>query len=334
MTKSFRILALDGGGIHGAATAAYLTHIEGQVDTPIRRFFDLIVGTSTGGLIGLALARDIPAEEVLDLYLNRGPQLFQRRLALLPKSMVSAFGPIYRSEPLHEELQRILGEDTRLGDAKCRVCVPAVNITSGRAVVFKTRHHEDFERDFRLRMWRVAAATAAAPIYFRPVEIPEAGWFVDGGLWSNTPTTVGVAEGIKLGYRLSEIHVLSVGTGLQALHVEGASHRLWGHLRHGLIGWGRSLVGLTMHVQSQRANNLSRYLLPREQFMRVNFPLPPEAGGLDAVHQVEMFAQRARACAKAEARDVRRRFFSEEALPFAPLPLPVDGRISSPDIPG
>lgn len=325
MTKKFRVLALDGGGIHGAATAAFLAHIEEQVGAPLRRFFDLIVGTSTGGLIGLALARDVPASEILSLYIDRGPQLFQRRLPFLPTKLASIFGPIYQSKPLHQEIKSILGAETHLGSAKCRVCVPAVNITSGSVVVFKTRHHADFEDDFRFRMWRVAAATAAAPIYFPPVEIPDVGWFVDGGLWSNTPTTVGIAEGIKLGYQLSEIHVLSVGTGMQSLHVEGAPHRFWGHLRHGLLGWGQSLVSLTMHAQSERANNLSSYFLPEGQLKRIDFPLPIGAGGLDAVHQVDMFARRARACAKAEARDVRHQFFNDEAASFTPLPFPANG---------
>jgi predicted acylesterase/phospholipase RssA len=178
-------------------------------------------------------------------------------------------------------------------------------------------------------MWRIAAATAAAPIFFRPVRIESTGWFVDGGLWANTPITVGVAEGIKLGYSLDEIRVLSVGTGQQSFHYEGAPHPVLGRFRHGLLGWRQSLVSLTMHAQSQRANNLTSYFLPSGQLMRIDFPLPSDAGGLDAVHQASMFAERARAHAKVVSREVRRQFFSEEALPFTPVPIPKGGVIST-----
>ena len=319
-SPTFRVLALHGGGIHGVATATYLADIEQRTEAPLYRHFDLVTGTSTGGLIALALSLGISAVEVQRLYLEEGASIFQRRHSLLPKRLAALIGPLYRSAPFHDQLQRVLGRDTRLGEAKCRLCIPAINIRSGDAVVFKTRHHEDFERDHRLRMWRVAAATTAAPIFFRPAQIPKRGWFVDGGLWANAPIEVGVAEGLKLGYRLDEIEVLSIGTGTQAFHKAGLPHWIFRHARHGLLGWGRKLVHLIMRTQVQRAQNLTGYLFPEGHLRHIDFDLPDYAGGLDAVGRAEMFAERARARAKRTARDVRERFFSETTELFTPLP--------------
>lgn len=318
--RPFHILALDGGGVHGAATTAFLACIEDHVQQPIHCYFDLIAGTSTGGLIGLALSRNIPAAEIEALYLDRGPRLFKRRFPYLPRKVAAALGPLYRSAPLHEEIRSTLGEETLLGDAKCRVCVPAVNITSGEPVVFKTRHHEEYERDYRYKMWKVAAATSAAPGYFRPVEIPGAGWFVDGGLWANSPVDVGIAEAIKLGYDLRDIRVLSIGTGNSTYHRNGAPHRVFGQLRNGVLGWSLDLIGLMMRSQTRRAENLCSYLLPKEELVRIDFPLPPDAGGLDAVGEVEIFATRAREEAKRSGRYIRESFFKAVAPPFEPLP--------------
>lgn len=197
--RRFRILALDGGGVRGACTAAFLTRLEDGLDAPIARYFDLICGTSTGGILALGLATEHPAAELLELYQARADVLFRRRYPWLPKLAAMAVDSLYLNEGLHAELRDVLGSETTLGSAVTRVCVPAMNVTTGRATVFKTRHMADLERDHLLPMWRVAAATAAAPIYFDPVEIPGCGHYVDGGLWANTPATVGILEAIRLG---------------------------------------------------------------------------------------------------------------------------------------
>ncbi len=321
--RTFKILALDGGGIRGVMPAAYLHYVEERIGQPLHRYFDLIVGTSTGGLIALALSREVSSAEILRLYRERGKLIFKRRYPWLHrKAALLVAGSLYKSETLHEELQRILGENTRIGEAACRVCIPAVNVTSGNIVVFKTRHHEDFERDHRLHMWRVAAATAAAPTYFSPIQIPEVGWFADGGLWANSPAMVGVLEGIKLGHRLEDIQVLSLGTGSTAFYKNGTPGTdFFGHARFSLIGWGSQLVNLVMRAQSQRARNFTRYLLPPDNHLRIDFELPPEGCELDAVHMTEMLAYRAHAIAKTTARKVRQQFFETEAEAFIPVPL-------------
>lgn len=322
--RYFRVLALDGGGVRGVCPAAYLTVLEQKVGAPLHRFFDLICGTSTGGIIALALAFEVPMEEVLALYRDRAEVLFRRRYPWLPRSLALLADSLYLSEPLHEELRRVLGNDTKLGEARKRLCVPAVNITTGRATVFKTRHDEEFDRDHKLEVWRIAAATAAAPVYFDPVQVPDCGVFVDGGLWANTPATVGILEGRRLGYDLNEIELLSIGTGAGTFHRSAklgrrASRRLGRSASHGLVGWGTGLVSLSMHAQTDRAENFMHYLLG-ERHRRVQFRLPEGAFDLDAVEEVETLAQIALEEAKRSAREVRERFMDTEAASFLSIP--------------
>jgi len=308
--SEFRVLALHGGGIHGVATAAYLADLEKHSDTRVLEHFDLLVGTSTGGIIALALSLGIPASEIETLYCEHGAEIFSRRIPLpLPSWIAGFFGPVYYDDSLHQLLADILGPATQLGDANCPLCIPAINITAGRNVVFKTRHRPEYERDHELKMWRVAGATAAAPVYFPPTHIPDRGWFVDGGLWSNAPIEVGIAEGCKLGYALDRIEVLSIGTGQRAFCRNGTAHWLLRNARHGAAGWGLDLVDLVMRSQSQRSRNLAEYLLPDDQLVHVDFPLHDGAGGLDAVGEVDTFADRARTQAKRNGQSVRRRFF-------------------------
>ena len=317
----FKILAIDGGGIRGACPAAFLHHIEECIDAPIHRFFDLIVGTSTGGIIALAVSRGVPVAEILELYRHKGKEIFKRRHPRLPKKLARVTGSLYRSDILHKEIRHVLGKNTVLGDAACRICIPAVNITSGDNVVFKTRHHKNLERDHRLPMWRVAAATAAAPTYFSPVEIPDFGWFVDGGVWANSPAMVGVAEGIFLGHRLEDIRVLSLGTGTTSFCMNGSpGYGPLGHARFSLAGWGTQLVDLVMRAQTQRVHNFTHYFLPSGHNLRVTFELPPGNCSLDDVDMTEIFVNRAFVEAKKIGRKVRNQFFKTVVPKFTPVP--------------
>jgi len=320
--SDFKVLSIDGGGIRGISPATYLSYVEERLELPIHRYFDLTTGTSTGGLIALALARGISAKKIETLYREKGETIFTPRLRLPGKLLPRLTGSHYRGKPLHKELKRVFGKDTPLGEAKCRACIPALNITTGRVKVFKTRHHAEFERDYMLPMWRVAAATSAAPTFFPPVKFPSTGeYYIDGGLWANAPSVVGAAEGMMLGAARENIRVLSIGTGKTAYYKDGAPGAgPLGRFRFGVLGWGRDLVQLVMQAQSQRATNLADgYLLPEDNHVRVEFELPDGDFGLDAVHQTNVLAARAHDKAKNTAYDVRQVFFQTEAQSFEPI---------------
>ena len=322
-STEFKVLSLDGGGIRGVFAATYLAYVEKHLRDRTGRYFDLIVGTSTGGIIALALAMRIPASRIASLYQQKGEMIFTRRWpSFLGRKVPMAVDSLYRSGPLYEELKSVFGEETLLGEASNRLCIPALNLSTGKAVVFKTRHHDEYERDHELPLWKVAAATSAAPLYFRSVSIPQAGGaFVDGGLWANTPTMVGVAEAIRLGYTREQVRVLSIGTGSKAFYRDGhADGRFLGGLRFGFAGWRNDLVDLVMRSQTQRASNLSSYLLPDENHRRIEFDLPGDDFGLDAVRYTNLLAERAHEKGKSTSYDVRKEFFQRQVEPFEPLP--------------
>lgn len=313
----FRVLSLDGGGVRGVCTAAYLAHVEAAVGEPLYRFFDLICGTSTGGLIALALAQGTPASEILELYRERSAALFSRRHPRLPRKAAMFAGSLYESAPLHAELRRVLGDDVRIGASKTRVCVPAVNISTGKVVVFKTRHHARLHRDHLLPAWKVAAATSAAPVFFDPFRIDGVGLLVDGGLWANTPATVGIIEALDQGYTLGDVELLSIGTGAAGFHRAGAGGTR--RARYGLAWWGAGLVDLSMHAQTDRAEN-DMHLLLGERHTRIQFALPDGTFELDDVSRVGLLADLASEQERRSGHAVRERFFADTVTPFIPLP--------------
>ncbi len=160
--KPFQILALSGGGYRGLYTAKIIADIESEIDAPIGTRFDLITGTSIGGILALALALEIPAQRIVDLFVKHGEEIFKKRWSLL-RYIRAPYSP----EPLRRLLvSKDLFGEMCLGACKHPVIVPSVNYSTGAPVLFKTSHHADFKRDHRFRVVDVALATSAAPAIF------------------------------------------------------------------------------------------------------------------------------------------------------------------------
>lgn len=159
-----RVLSIDGGGYLGLATASFIRAIEKYYDLRFSEIFDLFCGTSTGGIIALALAGGASGQEIVDLYKTMGPTVFRRR-TLLGRAFL---GPKYRSEPLRRVLEGHF-QSTNLDDVRKRgkkLLITAFNISTGQPRLFKTNHSEDLKRDGELKLADVAMATSAAPTYF------------------------------------------------------------------------------------------------------------------------------------------------------------------------
>jgi patatin-like phospholipase/acyl hydrolase len=169
---AFQILSLSGGGYLGLYTIAVLEKLEEQTERPVASHFDLIAGTSIGGILALALAAEIPAKQIRIAFENNGAKIFSSRAA--PKTKFGEFFDFFRSirsskydsGPLRDTITEILGKDTLLGDLRHPVIVPSVNLTKGKPQVFKTDHHPDFRIDHSRSAIDVALATSAAPTYF------------------------------------------------------------------------------------------------------------------------------------------------------------------------
>ncbi|MDQ0230939.1 CBASS cGAMP-activated phospholipase [Metabacillus malikii] len=245
-----RILSIDGGGMKGILPAVYLKRIEEQLGKPIYQFFDMICGTSTGGIIALGLAKGIRAGNISDIYIKKGEKIFPKNLLTNP--LLSAK---YSNKQLLELLKDVLGEK-RLEDALTMLCIPSIEHHKAEPKVFKTPHHKDYILDGCRFMWEVALATSAAPLFFPAAEIGEAECKIDGGLWANNPILVAIAEAKKLGFGLEQVKILSLGTGDSIYQVSNAVAK-----KSGLKSWGTNLVDLTFQVQSKSATYTASYLL-------------------------------------------------------------------------
>jgi uncharacterized protein len=261
--EPFRILALDGGGIRGIFTASFLRTLEDLSHGNVADQFDLIAGTSTGGIIGLALACGIPARRILDLYLEIGPRIFRR-----PRRLGMLLRPKYDSGPLARVLKEVFGTRT-INDVLTPVCITSYELTNSYPRIWKDDHAAESLDGGETAAWKVALATSSAPLYFPGATVAEGDSHVDGGLFANNPTLVGLAEVVRYFHQpLERIRVLSVGAGERAERIPHERAR-----RMGVWQWKTAIYEHMLIAQARIAHEIARRLLPARQYVRINVPL-------------------------------------------------------------
>jgi patatin-like phospholipase/acyl hydrolase len=272
--RRFRILSIDGGGIRGIFPAAILaglehTHTAGH---PIASYFDLIAGTSTGGILALGLGAGLTAEQLLNLYIHRGGEVFppfSRSLLGRVRSWIQHKRHIARYLYSRSTLEQILKEyfdDMILGDSSSRLCIPAFEGRHSEVFLYKTPHHPDYKIDRYERMVTVGLATAAAPSYFRPLE-HDGYTLVDGGVWANNPIMLSVIEALTcFDIERDQIDVLSIGCGDDRYVVSQRQIT-----KGGLWHWKTIMEG-AMRLQSLAATNQARLLLGPPAVLRIDAP--------------------------------------------------------------
>jgi patatin-like phospholipase/acyl hydrolase len=288
-TRPLRVLALDGGGIRGIIPATVLAEIERRTGKRIAEMFDLIAGTSTGGILALGLTAPDPAdatkprhraEELVALYAEKGHAIFNRSIGHRLLTLFGLLGSKYAVRGLDRTLRAYFG-DSRLKDAVAEVLITSYDLES-RDSWFLARHkarEDTAKNDFPMRA--VARATSAAPTYFRPERLslqpPTA--MVDGGVFANNPAMCGYVETIKL-HHPQDILVVSIGTGQVKTPIHYLKARTWG-----LIGWARPLIGVLMDGVSATVEHQLGWLLPDRdgspRYFRFQVELPPGMGSMD-----------------------------------------------------
>ena len=190
------------------------------------------------------------------------------------------FRPKFSTDQLHTTIASVVG-DQPLSTAKTRLAIPAYDASLGRIYVFKTPHHPDRLQDADVSAVDVALATSAAPTYFPAHTLPgHRGVFIDGGLWANCPTMVGIVEALAFcGQRLEDIHVLSVSTTNYPFRIT-ESQQLGG-----LLGWSTRIVETFMFGQVQGAVAQAICLL-HERFHRIDYVTEPRLYRLDDARAV------------------------------------------------
>lgn len=300
--RKFRVLCIDGGGMRGVYSSAYLHGLQSEFtqsgtgeQLDIGKGFDLIVGTSTGAIIGLGLAHGVPASRILKLYKEEGSeifplkapttklaavrQLFSRPASLkagnnaLKKALIGAFGTTTIGE---------LYEKRRIA-----IAIPAVNMATRKAWVFKSSHlPSSIDRDNDYKLSDVCLATSAAPIYrsLASIENPNgSGYrvFADGGLCANSPVMVGLIDALTMAEEDQEIEIFSLGT-CKPTSGEFIKHD---KVHAGLVEWefGAKAAGLSIDVQEDLSWEIARLLVPhiKHEIKFVKFPSATAPKSLD-----------------------------------------------------
>ncbi len=306
----YRLLTIDGGGIKGVFAASLLADFEKTLGKPIAEHFDLIAGTSTGGIIAIGLGLGLSAQEILDFYEKNGPVIFagRRRRALRP-----LFSAKYNSKPLHDALIEAFG-DKLFGDSKTRLLIPSLNLETGEVHVFKTAHHPRFVRDYKQKAVDVALATAAAPTYFPTHYLRTGEPLVDGGMWANNPMGAAAVEALGvLEWPRGEIKLLGIGCTESPL--ETSNRRSQGLVNY----WAKRLVSIFMAGQSSSALGTAQLLLGHDNVHRIS----PYVGGgrykLDGPNSITSLKGLGASEARKEYPKVQSMFFTEQRQSFVPM---------------
>ncbi len=283
----FQVLALDGGGIRGIFVAALLAGLEADLGHPILDSFDLVVGTSTGGIIALALGAGLSPAEILHVYVSKQDRIFPRRFPSL-RNLRWLLGTKYDAAGLEAVLRDVLG-DRLLGDSRVPLVIPAFDLSTNDVHLFKTAHHPRLRRDWKLPMWSVAMATSAAPTYFPTFRLPgEGSRLVDGGVWANNPAMVGLTEAVSLfGQTLADIRLLSVGT---TTDVRARPRRFDGA---GVAQWllrSPGLLDVVLRAQGVGAFAQARLLLGDDRAYRLSPFVSDAALRLDRADAADLIA--------------------------------------------
>ena len=323
--QEFRVLSIDGGGIRGVFPAAFLAGLEKKYlgGSSVASYFDLIVGTSTGGIIALALAAGLPARVVRDLYVKRGREIFPPLMGGILGAAEKHIGNcihLVRHRYDKAALLGILAEvfrDRQLRHAQSRLCIPSFDGRYGEVYIFKTPHHPDYRKDGGEWMRTVAAATSAAPSYYRPVA--SSGYtFVDGGVWANNPIMIGLVDCLAcFSVGRDRVRILSLGCGSEPYIVSRT--KIW---PGGLFAW-RKIIAAAMALQSQNAIGQASLLIGADRITRVD---PPVACGKialdDWVRAVGSLPQAAKQALEQDGDSVAATFLSHPADPYLPLSTP------------
>lgn len=273
--KPFRILSIDGGGICGILPAAVLAEFERRFlnGESISSSFDMIAGTSTGGIIALALGQKVPAREILDLYMDQGTAIFPPvgRLKKVAASVRSLLRYQYDPTALKEALQKKFN-DMHFGASNTPLCIPAFEGVHGEPYIFKTPHHPDYKRDQHEKIVTVGLATSAAPTYFPPVE--NNGYqMVDGGIWANNPIMIAVIDALACFDITSEqIQILSLGCGATQFTLSEK------HKTGGLYSW-KDAIKASLRAQSLNALGQAYLLVGKPNVVRLD--APDNTNGID-----------------------------------------------------
>ncbi len=277
--KPYKVLSLDGGGMRGLYTASVLQTLVNRFsqsddkNKDIGKGFDLIVGTSTGGILACGLATGVPINKIVELYSKKGNRIFTDPFP--SKTGVKKLWWVFKNgrkavnsnKILTQELKNIFQNKTMgqiYSERQIGLCVTAVNLIDHSPRVFKTPHDPSKNMDNSRRLKDICLASSSAPILFPIAHIPDPESsniyedFVDGGLWANNPVLVALVEAITCSKKEQPVEIISIGTCAPPTGQTIADK----DINRGLFGWkfGISSMELAMDAQSKSSQFVSDFL--------------------------------------------------------------------------
>jgi predicted acylesterase/phospholipase RssA len=301
-----KILSIDGGGIRGIIPAMVLAEIEKRTERPIARLFDLIAGTSTGGILalGLGIPKNPPAplyaaSQLLEMFEREGARIFSSRLF----HKAAAWGNLRRAKYPATGIEQVLLAyfgDSRLSDAATDVLITSYEIERSFPFFFRSaiaRERSDY--DFPAR--EVARATSAAPTYFEPMKLPTGTFndhytLIDGGVFANNPAACALVEARTTQPDATDFLVVSLGTGELTCCWPYEQAKDWGVIR-----WAIPVLDLVFDGVSRTVDYQLRHLLPSksgncQRYYRFQTTLDSHNHRLDNASPENITALKALAC--------------------------------------
>lgn len=290
--EHYRILSLDGGGIRGIITAIWLNYLETELQTKfpgkkLRDFFDLIAGTSTGSILGCAVANGMETQKIIDLYKRKAGIIFPRFSAkwlynarLLRQVLLG--NPIYNGEGLEKELKAAFGVNKKF-NFPVKTMVVSYDTFNRQPLIFKS-WREDYQD---LPIWEVCRASSSAPVYF-PAHVLKFGEavipLIDGGVVANNPTVCAISEGIKLkgsespneGGTLDNFVVASFGTGSSTAPISIKQAVGWGP-----ANWMFNLIDVLFDASLDAVDYAASQLIAQDNYFRFQVAIEKQYADLD-----------------------------------------------------
>jgi patatin-like phospholipase/acyl hydrolase len=249
-TGTINVLCIDGGGIRGIIPATILAELANKIGRPLHEVFDLIAGTSTGGIIALgigAAARNgqpFTPKELLQFYFDNGPAIFK---ATWYTPIWKWIRPKYSPRTL-ERVLKISFQDSELRDALTPLLISSYDLHAQLPFFFKS-HMISRNLTYNWKLREIARATSAAPTFFPPLKLAhgrEEYVLVDGGVYVNNPAMAAYAEASRLYPEAKHFVIVAVGTGDRYDRLSYQHARRWG-----LLGWAKQIVPVMMDSVSE-----------------------------------------------------------------------------------
>ena len=308
MAEPVKILSIDGGGIRGMIPAVVLANLEQKKGKHVAEMFDLIAGTSTGGILALALTKpdqngspQYAAEDVVRLYEREGHRIFHRSAWHAVTSLGTLAEEKYPCSGVESVLEEYFGE-TRLKDVVTDVIITAYEIERRFPFFFKSSNAR-VKPDYDFPLKRVARSTSAAPTYFEPCKLdadsPEDYYaLIDGGVYANNPAMCGLVEARTMWPGARDFLVASLGTGEQLKPLPYDKAKGWG-----LAHWAKPALEIVLDAVSSTVDYQLRQMLPAASYYRFQTRLIHGSESLDDVSEENLRGLKLQGEALARDRD-------------------------------